>query len=334
MPVSLLRSFSARLSALAMASAVLCMPTPAVGQGGSEIDLERDGIVYVIGQVRQVINQRGLVDLGDAHTVKRAERLAVLRRERDYFIPVGVVSVGETYPTFCVLNASPQIRVEVGDIVMTVREFSQLTPPAPYQERFIEQQIVKNSGANAYSTRLRRDTASTLLKYSRSQPRWEKKTTQILGYLNGASYSDGREKSLSRLVRHINMLRQDYREGRNSIEITGRKWNAVTQILFGESAKAQHAATQVGDADADDGFADAGPTPGDIVRMVDDRLFERTEQERIFFQYVVAAALERSPQKLDLWVRQKAEQSQFIGMGSEDVALDVVRKIIRNFKNQ
>jgi len=135
-------------------------------------------------------------------------------------------------------------------------------------------------------------------------------------------------------VRYIDMLRRDYREGRRSIEIMGPKWNAVTGILFGRTAQSQHAATQVGDADADDGFADEGPTQGDIVRMVDDKLFERNAEERIFFQYVVASALERSPRKLDLWVRQKAEQSQFIGMGTEDVALDVVRKMIRDLKNQ
>lgn len=321
-----------RLAVLSFACSMLAAPA-AMGQG-NDIDLDRDGIVYVIGQVRQVINRAGLVDLGDAHTVRRAERLAVIRRVRDHYVPVGVVSVNETHPTFCVLNPSPRVSVEVGDIVMTVREFSELTPPAQHQRHFIEQQIVKNSGANGYSTRLRRDTAATLLKYGRSQPRWEKQTSQILGYLNGASFSDGREKSVSRLIRHINMLRRDYREGRNSIELMGNEWISVMDVLFGRTAKSQHAASQVGDAGADDGFADEGPTPRDIARIVDEKLFDRNRQERLLFKYIVAAALERSPRKLDLWVRQKAEQSQFIRLETEDVVLDVVRRIIRDLKNQ
>lgn len=331
MPVRHPLYFAIRLVGFATA-ALLLSTRPVMGQG-NQIDLDRDGIVYVIGQVRQVINRSGLVDLGDAHTVRRAEQLAVLRREKDYYIPVGVASVDETYPTFCVLTPNPRLTVEVGDIVMTVREFSELTPPAQHQRRFIEQQIVKNSGANGYSTRLRRDTAATLLKYTRSQPRWEKQSSQILGYLNGASFSDGREETVSRLIRHINMLRRDYREGRNSIEIMGSKWNAVMNTLFGRTARSQHAASQVGDADADDGFADEGPTPRDIARVVDEKLFDRNRQERLFFKYIVAAALERSPQKLDLWVRQKASQSQFRRLDTEDVVLDVVRVIIRDLKN-
>ncbi|MCR9198088.1 MAG: hypothetical protein NXI04_05565 [Planctomycetaceae bacterium] len=332
MPVHNLPTNFTRIALLA--TILLVSPRPAAMGQDSNIDLDRDGIVYVIGQVRQVINRAGLVDLGDAHTVRRAERLAVIRREKDHYVPIGVVTVNETYPTFCVLNPTPRLTVEVGDIVMTVREFSELTPPAQHQRRFIEQQIVKNSGANGYSTRLRRDTAATLLKYTRSQPRWEKQTNQILGYLNGASFSDGREKTVSRLIRHINMLRRDYREGRNSIEIMGTEWNSVMDVLFGRTVKSQHAASQVGDADADDGFADDGPTPRDITRIVDEKLFDRNRQERLLFKYIVAAALERSPRKLDLWVRQKAEQSQFIRLDTEDVVLDVVRKIIRDLKNQ
>ena len=104
-----------RLAVFSFACSLLAAPT-AMGQG-NDVDLDRDGIVYVIGQVRQVINRAGLVDLGDAHTIRRAERLAVIRRKKDYYVPVGVVSVNETYPTFCVLNPSPRLTVEVGDIV-------------------------------------------------------------------------------------------------------------------------------------------------------------------------------------------------------------------------
>lgn len=306
---------------------------PASGQGPNDVDLERDGIIYIIGQVQQKINQAALVDIGEAHTIRRAEKVAVIRRKNDYFVPVGVVEVDETQPTFSLLKPQPNTEVRIGDIVMVVREFSELVPPDRHQAQFIQQQIVKNSGANGYSTRLRSVTAATLYKYSQRQPRWEKRTNQVLGYLNGESFSDGREKSVSRLVRHINMLRRDYREGRNSLSIMGPQWNLIAGVVFGKTAVAQHAATQVGDADLQDGFADEGPTPGEIVRTVDNKFFDRNKQEKILFQYMISAALERSPRQLDLWVRQRAAQSQFLGLEKDDVVLNITQEIIRDFKN-
>lgn len=309
----------------------------AIGQtvcaDGLEVPLERKGIVYAIGQVENVINQGAVIDLGDAHTLQVEETVALIRPTDNYFTPIGTLRIAETYPTFSQAYPSPTARAEKGDIVIFIREFSDLKTPKIYREEFLQRQLIKNSGSNGYSTRRRSDTAKALLEYSRSQPKWEKSKSKILGYMNGVSYANGGEASIKRLLSQINLFREHYRAGRNSLEASGPEWQKIMSVLAGKTAKLQHDSTQVDDADDEFQAEDTGPSIRDIKRAVAEALFDRTKEEQKLFSYMVATALEDSPRKLDLWIIQQAEQSQFPNLNSEDVVLDVIQELIRGLRD-
>ena len=297
-----------------------------------EVPLERTGIVYSIGHVESVINRGAVIDLGDAHTLRVAESVALIRQTENYFTPVGILRISETYPTFCHAHPS-SVKPQNGDIVIFIREFSDLKTPEIYREEFLQRQLIKNSGFNGYSTRRRSDTAMALLTYTKSQPKWEKSKSNILGYMNGSSFAGGGETSIKRLLNQINMFREHYRAGRNSLPASGRGWTQVMSVLAGKTATLQHNSTQVENADDEFQDEETGPSIRDIKRAVAESLFDRTVEERNLLSFVVATALEDSPRKLGLWLRQQAEQSQFPTLSSEDVVLEVIQDLIREFRD-
>lgn len=300
---------------------------------GSEIELERKGIIYAIGQIDRIILRSPIIDLGDAHTLKAEENVAVFRRTGSFFTPIGTLRISETLATSA--HAYPsRFEVKPGDIVILVREFADLQTASNHQDDFIKRQIVKNSGSNGYTTRENISTALTLLRYDNKQPKWNSRRISVLGCLNGDSFSEGGEKTVQRLLNQINQYREHYRIGRNSLPAAGPKWNQVMQVLLGQTAKAQHAASQVGNADEELDGEPQGPSMRDITRAVNKELFDRSEQERLLLAYIVATALEDAPQEIDLWVKQQAEQSQFARLPSEDVVLEVVSGLIRKLRDQ
>ena len=99
-----------------------------------EVPLERTGIVYSIGHVESVINRGAVIDLGDAHTLRVAESVALIRQTENYFTPVGILRISETYPTFCHAHPS-SVKPQNGDIVIFIREFLDLKTPEIYLGR-------------------------------------------------------------------------------------------------------------------------------------------------------------------------------------------------------
>ena len=104
-------------------------------------------------------------------------------------------------------------------------------------------------------------------------------------------------------------------------------------VLAGKTATLQHNSTQVENADDEFQDEETGPSIRDIKRAVAESLFDRTVEERNLLSFVVATALEDSPRKLGLWLRQQAEQSQFPTLSSEDVVLEVIQDLIREFRD-
>ena len=101
-----------------------------------------------------------------------------------------------------------------------------------------------------------------------------------------------------------------------------------------KTAKLQHAASQVGNADEEFENEPKGPSIRDITRAVNEQLFDRTDEERHLFSYMIATALEESPKDTDLWIRQQAELSQFSRLPAEEVVLEVISNLIRKLQDQ
>ncbi len=303
---------------------------------GGKIEVERPGLVYCLGRVQQMREGSALIDLGDVHTLKPQENVVVFRATEGYYTPVGVLRIAETYPTFCRAFPSSTCHPEKGDIAMFVRQFYDMQPGGRHSIEFAKQQIIKNSGDNAYSTDRRLDVARALLAYEKNQPKWERSRSAIVGYLNGASFAEGREKDISTLLNQINLIREHFRVGRNSLPAAGAAWENVMPVLFGATAIAQHESAQKVVIEGDDQFIEepTGPTVRDIQRAIKEEFFDRTEEERNLFSFLIATALEKSPAKFDLWILQQIEQSQFPEIAEEDVVVDILKLTIRKMRGQ
>ena len=330
----LLNPFRIRLILSVSLIGLLCSSSQAFSQA-VEVELERPGLVYCIGRVEQVREGSALIDLGDVHTLKVEQPLAVIRPVDGYFTPVGVLRVAESYSTFCRAYRSRTCKPEKGDVVMFVRQFYDLEVGGRHTIDFTKQQIIKRSGENSYSSSRRIDVARALHNYEKSQPKWERSRSSIVGYLNGASFAEGGEKNLKALVSHLNMIREHYRVGRNSLPAAGEGWVTIMPVMLGDTAIAQHESAQsiVVDGDGDPDGETSGPTIRDVQRNVKEQLFDSTEEERNLISFIIATALEKSPPKFDLWLQQQVEQSQFPELADEDVVLEVIRNIVQNLRD-
>lgn len=300
----------------------------------ADVELDRPGLVYCIGRIEQVHKGSALIDLGDAQTLTADESVAVVRPTNGHYTPLGVIRIAETYPTFCRAYRSTYFEPKIGDVVMFVRQFSDLKPGGQHSIEFTKQQMIKKSGQNAYSTRRRTDVARALYDYEKNQPGWGRSRSDVVGYLNGASFAEGGEKQLKPLLNQLDMLRRHYRVGRNSLPAAGSAWVSVMSVLFGRTVVAQHESAQKIVVEDEQQFADEekGPAIRDVQRAVRDELFDRSQEEQNLFSFIVATALEQSPKKFDLWLQQQVEQSQFPELADEDVVLDVVKAIVRKLR--
>ncbi|MEQ9411333.1 MAG: hypothetical protein RIK87_26705 [Fuerstiella sp.] len=318
-----------------LARVLLLLGTVVTPCAGQEIETERSGLVYSIGRIEKVSRGSALMDLGDVHgltLVSPFNQVAIFRATSSGYIPVGVVRVAETYATFSRTRRTSGVSPEKGDVVMFVRELSQLSDTPVHRDRFIGKQVIRNSNASSYSTFRRPDTARALTDYQFSYPKWERRRARVLGFYNGPSFAEGGEELLSPLLNYIDMLREDYRIGRNSLPAAGTAWDRVMSVLYGETAEAQHQAAQP--VAAEDTPLAAAPRPADrdIRRVVRDVFFDRTLEEQNLLAYLVATMLEASPGNQEVWFRQKILSSQFPEMSEEEYVLEQVLLIMRTLQ--
>ena len=85
---------------------------------GQPIEIERSGLLYGIGRVDRVARDPALIDLGDVHSLRVGEKVALIRPTDDYYEPIGVVEIAETYPTYSRAARSTRIEPQAGDIVL------------------------------------------------------------------------------------------------------------------------------------------------------------------------------------------------------------------------
>ena len=303
------------------------MPSFARGQ---EIDLVRAGLVYAIGQVQRVASNSSQIDLGDVHTLRLGEKLAIFRATDNYYVPIGVVTVRQTFATYCQTTNSPSVHPEIGDIAIFPREFSQLKTAADHRDDFARLMLLKNSGSNRYSTLGDAHVAEALSEYSAKYGQWERSKRDVVGYMFGRSFIDSGEQPITPLLRQINMMREIYRAGRKSLPAAGEEWAAVITLMSGPTVRAQHLAAQK--IVTEDEFVDdenTGPPIRGIQRQVRDTLFDKLDEEQKLATFLVARILEASPPNPELWFSHNLTQSQFPLLAQEPALVDQVRKILQ-----
>jgi hypothetical protein len=299
------------------------------------IEVERAGLIYGLGHVERVSHGSALIDLGDVHTLKVDEKVAVIRPVENYYVPIGVLRVQRTYPTTCRTHPSNVVQPLAGDIVMFTREFWQLKTGPRFRDEYLKQQMVKAKAAatQGYSTFRRSDTAAALMKYQLNHPKWERADGKVIGYLEGASFSDGQRTLIAGLLRQIGMIREHHRVGGKTLPAAGEKWTSVMSALMGPTVTAQHEAAQPVSDDEDLLEEDSGPTVRDVRRVVRKRLFDRLDQELDLITYLVATLLEESVGNEHLWFIQQFGQSQFPDLVRDDAIFEQIRVIIRDLQD-
>ncbi|MCP4782088.1 MAG: hypothetical protein GY903_11200 [Fuerstiella sp.] len=297
-----------------------------------EIEVVRPGLIYGLGHVERVSRGSALIDLGDVHTLKVDERVAVIRPVKNYFVPIGVLRIEQTGPTTCRARRSNVVKPLPGDIIMFTREFWQLKTGPHFRDEYLKQQIIKTSAALGYSTFRRGDTVAALMRYQLNHPKWERADGHVIGYLEGASFGDGQRKFIEGLLKQIGMIREYHRVGGRTLPAAGEHWVNVMTVLLGPTVTAQHEAAQpVSD---DEGLLEEeyGPSVRDIRRVVRERLFDRLDEELDLITYLVATLLENPVGNEHLWFIQQFGQSQFPALVRDDAIFERIRVIVRDLQ--
>lgn len=292
------------------------------------VDLDRSGLLYSIGTVERVRFGSAMIDLGESHALSVAppyNKVAVFRVTREQYIPVGILQTEATYETFSQLRPSSSVKPLAGDVVMFVRELSDVKTPERFHREFLRNQILKRRTETGYSSIRRISTADVLREYSLMYREWTQSKANVVGFLNGDSYR-GREQDLSELLQYIEMIRDDFRQGHNSLSAAGQSWQRTVPLLFGRTVMAQHAASQP--EDADDPTVTPRRADRDIQRAVDETFFDRTGEERNLLSYLTATLLERPRQGEDVWLRYRLQQSQFPELGQEEVIVSLMQRML------
>ena len=82
------------------------------------LDEQRQSLIYILGSVERVIKGTALIDLGEIHTLKRENAVAIFRSSAGHFRPLGTMTISEAYPTHCQTHQSHKVVPEPGDIVL------------------------------------------------------------------------------------------------------------------------------------------------------------------------------------------------------------------------
>ncbi len=313
----------------------LALFSASAGQkANAEIDTELSGLIYGLGQVNQIVQGAAVIDLGDVHTLKVNDPVALIRSRDGHYTPVGVIRVAESYPTSSYMHKTTGVTPELGDIALFVREFREMKTSAEFRDDFLRNQMVKNSGRNEYSTRGRQETAMAIRNYSREHRKWRQSRRRVIGHLRGASFGEQELGSVDRLLTHLSMMRELYRDGRNSTAAAGPRWKEVTSVLYGPTATSQHEAAQTVVLEDDLGAQPTRVGIREIQREVRSRMFGRLPGEHNLAAFLLASLIEQSPARVETWFQEKIQNSQFPELAKDGATIRQLTRMLRTLQNE
>ncbi len=294
--------------------------------------LERSGLIYGIGSVEKVTDGVALIDLGDVHTLKTVapfNKVVVFRLSASRYSPIGMLTIAETFATFSRTNRSATVNPQPGDVVMFVRELSQMKSVEQHRDEFLRREVLRTSTASVYSNVRRYETANALRVYHLNHQRWERSKGTVIGFLNGDSFSEGRHRQLKGLLSYIDLIREHHRDGLNSLPAAGPQWTQAMEQLIGTTVHSQHAASQTVVENDNIAFGDEMPTAQEIRRVVRLRFFANTTEQNNLLSYLIATQLEVAPASPDVWIRQQLLNSQFPEMAEDEGVLELTRRVVQ-----
>lgn len=295
-----------------------------------------DGIVYFAGTVQMLIQGSALIDLGDVHTLKRGESLAVFRFTDGGFTPVGTVDVAECRPNWCYTTRNSTQQVQADDVVLFVRTVGQIGRPADHLRRFLATQRIKSTGRNGYSTVNDGNVAMAVLDVSLAQPKWVRSQRRIAGVVSGDELADDTAERLELLLQQINQIRGLDERGIPASEAAGAGWSHVMPIVRGPATESVKPLTSAGGEESaaiqNEPEPQSGISVAAVRARVEKNLFERTPEERNTISIIVTAMLRMQVGDERLWLRRQLLESQFPQLSGDDQIYFDVEKITRQLR--
>ncbi len=281
------------------------------------------GLIWFVGSVTGLVDERASVDLGEAHNLRSGQALALFRRNDDHFVPLGILTIADSRPTWCLMEKSTRFQPRPGDVAIYVRSMKQLGTGEEYQDAFLKHQIASRGDRNGYSSLQLHEEAAVLQRFVNQQPRWVKEHKPVAGAIRSASVNRSALAEMQPLLNQILKFQEFQSQGVPVDKAVGAEWSLVLSTLV---------VREVGlpEPDATDGKPE--PTETDpatelptestipvesVRRQVDRIMFTRTPEERRVATLICTALEQFSPLHEKLWISQQLRSTQFASLATD-----------------
>ena len=321
---------------------------------------EPAGLVWFIGTVEQVVDGVPTIDLGEVHTLRRADEgepfkarkgandstpdlrlprlctVAAIRYRDNHFSPLGVLEVSLSNPTWCQMKKPASFTPEVGDLVMFVAAPGDLGSGDAIRDSFIRHRIVSNSSGNRYSTVRELVEADTLQRVIERQPNWVEGKRRIAGVIRSPSVTKEMHARLKPFFNQI-ITFQDYQDrGVDVAQVTSESWGKVLEQLRYTKESTDTKMKEVnGEAVAEPIVTESTVDPGQLITvrsLVDKSLFQRFPEERNTMAVICATLLYTKTSNERQWIAQQLAKSQFPVLGDQEQPLIDMEAIMRRVR--
>ena len=314
-----------RLSILLLGFAMFSPPDRA-GAVPPEEFKEPAGLVWFIGTVEQVVDDVPLIDLGEVHTLRDGFKVAAVRYRDNHFLPLGVLEVKHSQPTWCQMLPSTAFTSEVGDLVVFVEAPGDLGAGDAIRDSFIRHRIVANADRNRYSTTRDFIEANELQNVIEKQPGWTEGNRRVAGTIRSPTVTQDILNHFRLFMNQI-LLFQDYQDhGVDVAQVTSESWSLILSTLRRREDTTETAAAAVTPS-ADPADTEDVVEPDRslaVVREVNDLMFEQSQEERHLIAAICATLLQTKSSNERQWMVQQLAKSQFPFLARQDqIAIDM-----------
>lgn len=316
-----------RMSILLLGFAVFLLPDGADAAPPEEFK-EPAGLVWFIGTVEQVVDDVPLIDLGEVHTLRDGFKVAAVRYRDNHFLPLGVLEVRHSHPTWCQMLPPTSFSSEVGDLVVFVEAPGDLGAGDSIRDSFIRHRIIANANRNRYSTTRDFIEANELQHVIEKQPGWTEGNRRVAGTIRSPTVTRDMLNHFRLFMTQI-LLFQDYEDqGVDVAQVTSEPWGLILRALRRREDSREAGTEVIAEVSTADSVEAGVETEPDrslaVVREVNHLMFEQSQEERNLIAAICATLLQTKSSNERQWMIQQLEESQFPFLArQEQIAIDM-----------
>ncbi len=284
------------------------------------------GLIWFVGSVTGLVDERASVDLGEAHNLRSEQALALFRRNDDHFVPLGILTIVDSRPTWCLMEKSSRFQPRPGDVAIYVRSMKQLGTGEEYQDAFLKHQIASRGDRNGYSSLQLHEEAAVLQRFVHRQPRWVKEHKPVAGAIRSASVDRNALEEMQPLLNQILRFQEFQSQGVPADKAVGAEWSLVLSTLVvpdvglpkPDATDGKPEPTETTEPDPATELPTESTIPVESIRRHVDRImFTRTPEERRVATLICTALEQFSPLHEKLWISQQLRSTQFASLATD-----------------